>query len=386
MCRGHYARGRAQLSQERQGDLASFLVAWRTTQLRDRQVVDALVHPAHAAPSPELAHRLAGWPGAVYWSDEPDGRHLVLTRQWPRAAERWALHAGLLIATLFTTTYAGAILAGALQPGHLLGLFTELAPTGEALRAWAAGLRFSLPLVAILLLHELGHYLTARRYGLDASPPYFIPVPLWPSFIGTMGAFIRLRTVLSDRRQLIDVGAAGPFAGFVVALPVLAVGLARSEPLPAVVGLQGMVIWFGALPVELGDSLLTLALRHLVAGGAGPLGLDPLAFAGWVGMMVTMLNLLPIGQLDGGHVLYAALPRWHRRLAAGFWGLLLVLGWFGWPGWAVWALLVLALSRGRLSHPPVLDAVRPLPRSRSALALGALLLFAITFTPVPFRI
>jgi membrane-associated protease RseP (regulator of RpoE activity) len=102
--------------------------------------------------------------------------------------------------------------------------------------------------------------------------------------------------------------------------------------------------------------------------------------------MVTMLNLLPIGQLDGGHVLYAALPQWHRPLAAGFWGLLLVLGWFGWTGWAVWAVLVLALSRGRLDHPPVLDRIRPLPRSRTAVALGALLLFAITFAPVPFRI
>jgi len=361
-------------------------VAWRTTQLRDRQVVDALVHPAHAAPSPELSRHLAGWPGSAYWSDEPDGRHLVLTRRWPRAPERWALHAGLLIATLCTTTYAGAILAGALQPGHLLGLFTEFAPTWHGLRAWAAGLRFSLPLLAILLAHELGHYLTARRYGLDASPPYFIPVPLWPSFIGTMGAFIRLRTVLSDRRQLIDVGAAGPFAGFVIALPVLALGLARSEPLPADVGLQGMVIWSGALPVELGDSLVTLALRWLVGGSATAVALDPLAFAGWVGMMVTMLNLLPMAQLDGGHVLYAVLPRWHQRLAAGLWALLLLLGWLGWPGWAVWAVLVLALSRGRLGRPPVLDGIRPLPRSRTALAVGSLLLFAITFAPVPFRI
>jgi membrane-associated protease RseP (regulator of RpoE activity) len=201
-----------------------------------------------------------------------------------------------------------------------------------------------------------------------------------------MGAFIRLRTVLSDRRQLIDVGAAGPLAGFVIALPVLALGIARSEPLPATVGLEGMVIWFGALPVELGDSLVTLALRRLVGSGATAIALDPLAFAGWVGMMVTMLNLLPIGQLDGGHVLYAALPQWHRPLAAGFWGLLLVLGWFGWTGWAVWAVLVLALSRGRLDHPPVLDRIRPLPRSRTAVALGALLLFAITFAPVPFRI
>jgi membrane-associated protease RseP (regulator of RpoE activity) len=218
------------------------------------------------------------------------------------------------------------------------------------------------------------------------SPPYFIPVPLWPSFIGTMGAFIRLRTVLSDRRQLFDVGAAGPFAGFAVAVPVLALGLARSEPLPAAEGLQGMVIWFGAMPAEVGDSLVTLALRWALANGAPAIALHPLAFAGWVGMMVTMLNLLPISQLDGGHVLYAALPRWHERLTLVFWVSLFALGWYGWTGWAVWAVVVLAVSRGRLAHPSVLDVTRPLPPSRTTQALGALLLLALTFAPVPFRI
>src|SRR3989475_12690471 len=113
--------------------------------------------------------------------------------------------------------------------------------------------------------------------------------------------------------------------------------------------------------------------------------LDPLAFAGWVGMFVTMLNLLPISQLDGGHVLYATLPRWHARVALGFWLLIVVLGWY-WRGWLVWGLLVLALSRGRLSHPPVLDAYRPMPPSRRPIAWSALGLFVLTFAPVPFRI
>lgn len=382
-----YARGRADVSQEQDEDITAYLLAWRTTRLPDRQVIDALVHPDHAAPSPGLARCLASWPaGRAYWSDEADGRHLVLTQQRPRTSERWVLHVALLVATLLTTSYAGAILAGTLQPGDLLGLFAQFAPSRDALRQWTAGLTFSLPLIAILLSHEMGHYLTARRYGLDVSPPYFIPVPLWPSFIGTMGAFIRLRSVPSDRRQLLDVGAGGPVAGFVVALPLLAIGLSRSDPLPGSVGLAGMVIWFGSLPVELGDSLLTLFLRHLTHGGVAAVALDPLGFAGWLGMMVTMLNLLPIGQLDGGHVLYAASPRWHRRLAAACWLALLLVGWFGWPGWVVWALLVLVLSRGRLAHPPVLDAIRPLPRARLWLAIAAGLIFAITFAPVPFRI
>lgn len=376
----------ADLSQERGQELAQFLVAWRTAELPDRQVIDALVHPAHGAPSGPLAAALARWPGSAYWSDEPDGRHLVLTQPRPRRGERWGLHVALFLATLVTTTYAGAILAGAIEPGHVLGLLGALEPSTAAAADWIAGLRFSLPLVAILLAHEMGHYLTALRYSLSVSPPYFIPVPLWPSFIGTMGAFIRLRTVLSDRRQLLDVGAAGPFAGFAVALPVLAVGLARSEPLPAAVGLQGMVIWFGAIPAELGDSLLTLLLRWMLAGGGHAIALDPLAFAGWVGMMVTMLNLLPISQLDGGHVLYAAFPRWHERLTRVFWVLLLALGWYGWPGWVVWAVLVLALSRGRLAHPSVLDVTRPLPATRRSGAVAALLLFVITFAPMPFKI
>ncbi len=373
----------ADLSQERDPNLAQFLVAWRTTELPDRQVIDALVHPVHGGPSAPLADALTRWPGSTYWSDEPDGRHLVLTRPRARSGERWGLHAALFLATLVTTTYAGAILAGAIAPGDLLGLFSALSRTVAA--DWVVGLRFSLPLLAVLLAHEMGHYVAARRYSLSVSPPYFIPVPLWPSFIGTMGAFIRLRTVLSDRRQLLDVGAAGPFAGFAIALPVLAIGVARSEPLPAAVGLQGMVIWFGAIPAELGDSLLTLVLRWALAGGHA-VALDPLAFAGWVGMMVTMLNLLPISQLDGGHVLYAAFPRWHERLARVFWVLLLALGWYGWAGWMVWAVLVLALSRGRLAHPSVLDVTRPLPATRRWGAVAALLLFVITFAPVPFRL
>ena len=367
-------------------NLAEFLLAWRTTPLPDREVIDALVHPAHAGPSPALAAGLAQWPGSYYWSDEPDGRHLVLTRRGARRRERWGLHVVLFLATLFTTTFAGAVLAGTIAYDNPFDLFTGTYPLPpHFLRAWSAGFAFSLPLLAILLCHELGHYVTARRYDLDVSPPYFIPVPLVPSFIGTMGAFIRLRTVLSDRRQLFDVGVAGPIAGFVVALPVLALGLALSHPLPGHGALGGMLLGLDGDTAVLGDSVVTLVLRRLVHGAAPALLMHPVAFAGWVGMFVTMLNLLPISQLDGGHILYAALPRWQPRIALGFWSLIVVLGWY-WRGWLVWGVLVLALSRGRLGHPPVLDAHRPLPPSRRALSWLALVLFLITFAPVPFRI
>ncbi len=369
-------------------DLTPYLLAWRTTPLRDREVVDALVDPTHAEPSPALARALAHWPGNYYWSDEPDGRHLVLTRpRGPRPREHWGLHATLFLATLFTTTLAGAVIAAGFPFDGLLG-FPRFPPPAGFTRLWAAGLLFSLPLLTILLCHELGHYLTARSYYLDVSPPYFVPVPLVPSPIGTLGAFIRLRTILSDRRQLLDVGIAGPIAGFIVALPVLWVGLALSRPLPGheAVGEGSMIVHLGGEAYALGDSLVTLLLRRASGLGDRALTLHPFAFAGWVGMFVTMLNLLPISQLDGGHILYSAVPRWHERVAQACWVGLVALGLKFWPGWIVFGALVLGLSRGQLKHPPVLDAYRPLPRSRGWLAWAALALFLATFTPVPFRI
>ena len=368
-------------------DLTQFLLAWRTIPLRDREVVDALVHPDHSQASPALQHALARWPGSYYWSDEPNGRHLVLTRPLARRREAWALHLTLFVATLVTTTLAGAVFSGAVPyDPNPFDLFTGAYPfPPHVAQAWAAGLEFSLPLVTILLAHELGHYVTARSYDLDVSPPYFIPVPLVPSFIGTMGAFIRLRTVLSDRRQLLDVGVAGPIVGFIVAVPVLAFGLALSHPLPGHGEQGGLLLAIGSDTAGLGDSLVTLALRHLIFGSVPAVRVHVLGFAGWIGMFVTMLNLLPIAQLDGGHILYAALPRWHQRVALAFWVLVIVLGRF-WPGWYVWGFLVLALSRGRLAHPPVLDVHRPLPPGRRGVAWVALLLFVVTFTPIPFRI
>jgi membrane-associated protease RseP (regulator of RpoE activity) len=254
----------------------------------------------------------------------------------------------------------------------------------EFARGWAAGLVFSGPLLAILLAHEMGHYLVARSYDLDVSPPYFIPVPFVPSFIGTMGAFIRLRTIVTDRRQLFDVAVAGPIAGFVVALPVLWLGLASSTPTP---GFDRMVLLLGGNAIQLGDSLLTMALRDFVLPEGSGASVHPLAFAGWLGMFVTMLNLLPIAQLDGGHILFSVLPRWQPRVALAFIGIVIALGWYsGWIGWWIFGAFVMLLSRGRIGHPPVLDAYRPLPSGRRWMVWAALALFVITFTPVPFRI
>lgn len=358
--------------------LTRFLLSWRTTPLHDREVVDALVDPAHAEPSAALAAALREWPGTYYWSAEPDGRHLILTRPTVNPREPWTLHAMLFVATLFTTTLSGAVISGALTASFGV-LLNPGAWDAAFFRAWSNGLSFSVPLLAILLCHELGHYLTARRYQVNVSPPFFLPGPPAP-FVGTFGAFIRLRTILNDRRQLLDIGAGGPIAGFVVALPVLWIGLAHSQ-LANDPDITGMAVQSGWGPLPLGDSVVTLLLRQITHRGAGVI-LSPVAFAGWLGMFVTMLNLLPIAQLDGGHILYAALPRAQRYAARAFWVIVILLGFLS-KSWFIWAFVVLLLSRGRFGHPPVLDAYRPLPRSRLWILLVSLVIFVLTFTPAP---
>jgi membrane-associated protease RseP (regulator of RpoE activity) len=303
----------------------------------------------------------------------------VLTRPSIKQREPWTLHVLLLAATLFLTTLSGALIAGGLPPDMGV-LYNPAAWDVAFLRGWATGFSFSLPLLAILFCHEMGHYLTARHYQVNVSPPYFLPGPPPPIAIGTLGAFIRLRTILNDRRQLLDIGAAGPIAGFVVALPVLWIGLAHSHaPTEAVA--TGMQVSIGWGVWVLGDSAVTLLLRHFTHSG-GAVTLGPMAFAGWLGMFVTMLNLLPIAQLDGGHILYAAFPRAQRHVARFFFVLVILLGFLS-KSWFVWAFVVLILSRGQFGHPPVLDAYRPIPKSRIWLLVASLVLFALTFTPAP---
>ncbi len=302
---------------------------------------------------------------------------------------------------LFVTTCATTLLAGGL-PAALARAEVEgpLGPAGLALATAKAGLPFAASLIGILLAHELGHYFLARKNGVDASLPYFLPMPVGP--VGTLGAVIRLRSPLQSRRVVFDVGAAGPFAGLLVALPLLAWGLAHSTVLPvpslpplAPNGLlQSLRHWYLGAPVaastgveQFGDSLVTWAAQRLLVGPLPPgheLFLHPVAFAAWLGLFVTTLNLIPLGQLDGGHVVYALLG-WeralfvsrlvsHALLAAG-----LFLSW-NWLVW--WGLTRFVL---RLGHPMVEDE-RPLGRGRRALAWLALAIFAASFIPVPFSL
>lgn len=240
----------------------------------------------------------------------------------------------------------------------------------------AIGLRFSLASLFILLCHELGHYLACRYYRLPATLPYFLPAPIG---IGTFGAFIRIRGAIRSKAVLFDVGVAGPIAGFVALLPFLIYGVAHSEPAIVLRVPESSATMFLYLP---GKSLLYSVLVQIFHGplpANAILNPHPFALAAWVGCFATMLNLLPLAQLDGGHLLYAVVGRRQFRIARLLWFVLLAGG-FLWPGWFLWSLIVLVMG---LRHPPVVDEAEPLDRRRRWLAIAALAIFVLCFMPVP---
>jgi len=291
----------------------------------------------------------------------------------PYAPRRWAvqrrarpvgklrpIHVVLFFATLLTTTLAGSFQAG-VNPF-------------EDPRLLVRGLPFSATLMAILLVHEMGHFIVSRLHGVEATPPYFIPGP--PFLIGTFGAFIRMRTP-TNRTALFDVGAAGPWAGFLVAIPAVLYGLAHSDVRP-LVGPE-------TAGITLGNSVVFGFLTRLALGVSPQdvtIVLHPVALAGWFGLFVTFLNLLPVGQLDGGHVMYALLGRRHRLVARSALAAIVALAFLGWRGWVMWAVLVLMIG---LDHPPTIDDTPLDPRRRLAawLTVG---LFTITFMAVPIQV
>ncbi|HEX3928023.1 MAG TPA: site-2 protease family protein [Gemmatimonadales bacterium] len=373
-------------------DPRQFLSAWRAVSLAGtRDVVDGVVAPAHRTPSPELAAALGEWPGTWYWA-APDHSRLVLVKgSAPSRPERWLWHGALLVLTIICTLGAGAILAGHLRPPAHSGVLGALAGCGEFVlflvhggwQVLPTGWTFAAPLLAILLIHEGGHYVAARRYSIDVSPPYFIPVPPNLSPIGGMGAFIRLRSPVYDRRQLLDVGAAGPLAGFVAAFLVLIWGYHLSHratfPYPG----SPTVLLFAGQPFFLGDSLLTTWLRDWLVPGGGPVVISPQAFAGWVGMFITGVNLVPLSQLDGGHIAYGILGKHQRILALLVAAVLLVLGRNA-AMWYVWVGLTFIIGGGKWSHPPVVVPDLPIPRRAVLVGLACLAVLALTFVPVPF--
>jgi membrane-associated protease RseP (regulator of RpoE activity) len=230
---------------------------------------------------------------------------------------------------------------------------------------------YTVVLLGILLGHELGHFLMCQHYRIDATLPYFIPAP---TLIGTMGAFIRIRSPITKKQQLFDIGIAGPLTSFVLSLPAIVLGLYLSKAVPPLPEEESLLF---------GDPLIFKFVGNLVFKGI-PVGFDivphPIAFAGWVGILVTALNLFPVGQLDGGHVTYALLGKKSLKLAPYIIGIFLLLGIFFWVGWFVWALLIYFLG---LKHPQIFDEEVPLSPRRRLLSGLVLIIFIVSFTPQP---
>ncbi len=291
----------------------------------------------------------------------------------PKFQDRVWLHALLFVLTIVSTTLAGAEHYASFRSDFLdrpLGL-----PLTTLLMG---GLWYSATILAILGCHELGHYFACRYYDVDASLPFFLPVP--PPFLtGTLGAFIRIREPIPTKRMLFDIGIAGPIAGFLVAVPALFIGLAMSHVAKLPSDFTGY---------ELGEPLL-FKLASTLLWGATPdgysLNLHPMAFAAWFGLLATALNLFPIGQLDGGHISYAVLGRRSTYVTVVMIAVAVGLAYFS-RSWLVWTgLMVAMLVMFGPRHPRVFDEDVPLDRTRLVLAIVALAMLIVCFTPAPIE-
>lgn len=274
-----------------------------------------------------------------------------------------ALPVLLFILTILTTAAAGAMYQGSdlIKNPH------------EIMR----GIPFSAALLLILGTHELGHYIASRRHGVATTLPTFIPGPPFPPMIGTFGAVIRIKSPITTKEALVDIGASGPLSGFVVAVTAVAIGLKFSTIIP-----KGYM----AGSLGLGSSLVFKLISYLVLGvlpDQYDIYLHPIAFAGWIGLFVTAMNLLPMGQLDGGHLVYALIGKRHRSFSVLMAVILVVMGLLTWPGWFVWAALISILG---MRHPPVDNEYLPMDKRRRATTACAAAVFILTFIPTPFYI
>jgi len=273
------------------------------------------------------------------------------------------LHLGLFFATIFTTLIAGAMMEGA-------SLFSNPMEI-------AKGIPFSFTLLLILGCHEFGHYYYAMKHNVDATLPYFIPAPPFLFLIGTFGAFIKIKSPIYRRDALLQIGAAGPIAGFIIAVPALIIGLMISTTVTMDSEQVGII---------LGDSILMKLLTSVIHPGL-PENMDillhPIAFAGWIGLLVTMLNLLPIGQLDGGHIAYAMLGEKHKIVAKATFLALIPLSFLS-LNWLIWGVLIIILMR-TTKHPPIQDIKTPLTKENMYVGYACLIIFIFCFIPAPFQ-
>ena len=311
--------------------------------------------------------------------------HEVLTAEpWEIARPRhpYWLHALLLLLTLLTTTMVGVEMArsfAARVPFDFGDNFNGYVRMWHDPSFLVSGLPFSLTLLTILMAHEMGHYMAARYYRVDATLPFFLPAP---TLIGTFGAFIRIRSAILSKKILFDIGVAGPLAGFAVLILPLIAGVSMSERVPGI-GSQGELAFGTPLIVRLCEWIIFPGVA------VGDIYLHPVARAAWVGLLATALNLLPIGQLDGGHVLYAFLGERTRVWSRFAIGILAALGLFqlfnssykmGYM-WLFWAVFLLIFG---MRHPAIVDP-SPVGRTRTRLGVLALVIFILSFTAAPIR-
>jgi len=330
------------------------------------------------------------------WDDNRHAIILVSGKPAPRPSNPW-INLILFLVTLISVILAGAIYTyeGSPDESTITTLINILA------QLWR-GVPFAIALLAILSAHEFGHYLAGRFHKTAVTLPYFIPFPLSP--LGTMGAFINMKESPRNKRILLDIGIAGPLAGLIVAIPILLIGLSLSkvEPLPinppdgqilqlegnSILYLLSKFLVFNQLlpsPASYGATPpLLYWIRYFFTGQPVPLGgvdvmLHPIAWAGWAGILVTALNLLPVGQLDGGHIAYVLLGRKTKTMFYIILFAVVLLGIF-WSGWWRWAVLLVVFGR---SHAEPLDQITTLDPKRKALAILTLVIFILVFTPVP---
>jgi len=313
-------------------------------------------------------------------SEAPYPARTWMSARWPpRPRIRWynslPFHIALFLLTILTTLIVGT----RIELNYIQNLpafdwdisgsyFRELCRNPARL---AMGVPFSFTLLSILLSHELGHYLTCRHYRIRATYPYFIPAP---TLIGTLGAFIRIKSPILNRRELFDVGISGPIVGFIIAIPALTLAILLSKA-NAPISIPGSI--------SLGNPFALILLTKLLRPGVSPaaIALHPVGCAAWVGLFATSLNLLPVGQLDGGHILYAVIGDKCRKVSRGFFLVLLPLGYFYWVGWLIWGLILMVLG---LRHPLLIEPAESLGRGRKILAVIGLLILISTFIPAPF--
>ena len=299
-------------------------------------------------------------------SNEPD-------RTGPSRRE-WAVSFLLFVLTILSVSLAGLF--------YVFGIFFL-----ESVRSVSAqpglllyGLQYSIPLIAVLSAHEMGHYLACRYYGIRCTPPYFLPIPV--SITGTLGAFIKIKSPFTSNRDLFDVGIAGPLAGFIIAMPVLWIGIGLSRIAPEGSARSGELFFGEPLILRM---LATALLDYDPAGNI--LIAHPIAMAGWFGLLVTSLNLLPVWQLDGGHISYAIVgPKLQKRITIAVLVLLMLLGLWGWPtpSYLFFGLLLFILGvRHGFYHPRTVRDGVSLGLGRKVLAIAAAIILILCFTPVP---